>query len=224
MYVREHMSAPPVTVAATTSAAAAKRILDEKRFRHLPVVDGNGLLVGIVSDRDLRSLWPSGLDEAGAGAKLLARLEETPLEACMTRDPHYLTPGSTLDDALYVMEKMKFGALPVVDDGRKVVGIFAVPDLMKAYRHLFGLGEEGTAFLEVRDDGSEDLPGRIFAVLAAAGVPLVRYVRKAAGAEGESSIYLRLATYNIHGLKEELKKNGIACRDGSAGAQGRDHG
>jgi acetoin utilization protein AcuB len=95
---------------------------------------------------------------------------------------------------------------------------------MKAYRHLFGLGEGGTAFLEVCDDGSEELPGRIFAVLAAAGVPLVRYVRKTAGAEGEGAIYLRLSTYNIHSLKEELKKNGIACREGSPGDQGRDHG
>ena len=217
MYVREHMSAPPVTVSTTTSAAEAKRILDGKKFRHLPVVDGDGLLAGIVSDRDLRSLWPSGLEEAGEGEKVLARLEETPLEQCMTRDPQYLTPESTLDDALYVMERLKFGALPVVDEGRRVVGIFAVPDLMKAYRHLFGLGEEGTTFLEVRDDGSEELPGRIFAVLAGAGVPLVRYVRKPAGAEREGAIYLRLSTYNIHGLKEELKKNGIICRKGQVG-------
>lgn len=220
MYVREHMSAPPVTVAATTSAAEAKRILVERKFRHLPVVDGDGFLAGIVSDRDLRSLWPSGLEEAGEVEKVLARLEETPLSECMTKDPQFLSPESTLDDALYVMEKLKFGALPVVDERRRVVGIFAVPDLMKAYRHLFGLGEEGTTFLEVRDDGSEELPGRIFAVLAGAGVPLVRYVRKPGDGESEGAIYLRLSTYNIHGLKEELTKSGISCREGPVGGVG----
>ena len=76
------------------------------------------------------------------------RLENTPLSECMTKKPQFLDTASTLDDALFIMERLKIGALPVVNDGRRVVGVFSVQDLMKAYRRLFGLGEEGSAFLE----------------------------------------------------------------------------
>jgi acetoin utilization protein AcuB len=214
MYVKEHMSAPAVTVTAETTAAEAGRILAGKGFRHLPVVDDEGFLVGIFSDRDLRSLLPSGLEGEAGRKEVLSLIEKTALRHCMTKDPRYLESAATLDDALHIMEKTKIGALPVVDADRKVVGVFAVPDLMRAYRELFGIGEEGSAFLEIGDDGTDDLPGRIFAVLAAAGVPLLRYVRRQRGESGAGAVYLRVSTYNIHALKEALAGQGIVCRQG----------
>lgn len=53
MFVRECMSSPAVTIKPDTPLQDALNLMHEHRFRRLPVVDGKGRLVGIVSERDL---------------------------------------------------------------------------------------------------------------------------------------------------------------------------
>ena len=53
MIVRNHMSTPPITVSPDTDFKVAMGLLQRHRIRRLPVVDGSGLLAGIVAERDL---------------------------------------------------------------------------------------------------------------------------------------------------------------------------
>jgi CBS domain-containing protein len=115
MYVDRHMSSPAVTIGEDTTLADARSILEEHGFRHLPVIDGEGSLRGIVTDRDIRSALPSRIGGAVNDEALLQRLGGTPVKEIMTPAPHSLTLSSTLDDALFVLEREKIGALPVVD-------------------------------------------------------------------------------------------------------------
>jgi acetoin utilization protein AcuB len=70
----------------------------------------------------------------------------------MTRDCLSLSPSATLDDALLLFQSRKIGALPVINDEEKVVGMFTTADLMNAYRDLFGLGEKGSVLVSVEDN------------------------------------------------------------------------
>ena len=59
MFIHYHMTPEPVAVQPDETVAEAIEILEQHSFRHLPVVDEEGVLLGMVSDRDLRSALPS---------------------------------------------------------------------------------------------------------------------------------------------------------------------
>lgn len=220
------MSRPAVTVGEDRTLADARALLEEHGFRHLPVVDGEGRLAGIVTDRDIRSALPSRIGGIGSGGELPQRLGETPVREIMTPAPHSLTLTSTLDDALFILEREKIGALPVVDDGGRVSGVLSLQDLLRAYKELFGLGEPGTALLEIEDDGSPGLLSRVVRILEERKIPLSRLLR-VGGAPGEEAgvVYLRVSTYNTHALHAALGAAGVTWsldtpREGAADGKG----
>jgi acetoin utilization protein AcuB len=211
MYVVQHMSCPPVTVRPEDAIAKAREMLRSHHFRHLPIVDDGGLLVGMVTDRDLRSAYPSSMLDDSERRAALEKLAHTPVREIMTANPIALVPGATLDDALFLLDRHKVGALPVVDEQGRLTGIFSIRDLMKAYRDLFGLGERGSALIEVEDDGRRQTLTRIVQALESGNIPFTRLVRTAAG-EHEAVkrvIYIRVHTCNLHGVHTVLEEAGL---------------
>jgi acetoin utilization protein AcuB len=114
--LREIMSRRPVTVVPETPLAEARRLLAEHRIRRLPVVAGRRL-VGIVSDRDLRSA--SGRPDRTAVAEIMTRAVVT------------VTPRTRVDEAARIILSRRFGGLPVVD-GDELIGIVTETDLLRA--------------------------------------------------------------------------------------------
>ncbi len=211
MYVARHMSSPPITVNPNAPVPDVRELLRSHHFRHVPIVDDNGRLVGIVTDRDLRSAYPSSVLDETQRQAALQRLTETPVSDIMTANPVTLRPQATLDDALYLLDRHKIGALPVVNEARTVVGMFSMRDLMRAYNKLFGLGEPGSALIEIEDDGQTSILTRIAQSLEEREIPFTRLVR-ATGEHtktGTNVIYLRVQTYNVHGVHVILKAAGL---------------
>jgi acetoin utilization protein AcuB len=130
MRVRDWMTEVRIAVAPETPAALAADLLRVHRVRHLPVVDRDDRVVGIVSDRDLRLNMPSPATSLSAPEVnfLLLRL---PVEQVMTAPVLTIGPDRPLRDAVTVMMDRKIGALPVTDDGR-LVGIITEFDLLRA--------------------------------------------------------------------------------------------
>ena len=207
MYLVQHMSSPPVTVQADAPIPAVQDILRSRHFRHMPVVDETGHLLGIVTDRDLRSAYPSSFLSDADRKAALDRLAETPVSAIMTCDSVSVPFTGTLDDALFLLDRHRVGALPVVNDKGIVVGMFSIRDLMRAYKKLFGLGERGSALIEIEDDGQPKLLTRIVQALEERKIPFTRLVRTTADETGTKRgvVYVRVHTYNIHGVREALR-------------------
>lgn len=130
MLVREFMHADPVTIAPDTPLLEAEWRMQEGGFRHLPIVDGEGRLLGIVSDRDLREAAPSD-------ATALSRQELTYLLSRLRVNEVMTTPvltaraGEPAETAAIRMRENKVGALPVIDDER-LVGIVTTADMLEA--------------------------------------------------------------------------------------------
>ena len=132
MYVRESMTPTPITITVQETLQGAMELMAMKRIRHLPVVDGTGKLIGMVTDRDLRRVAPSPLF-GGDAEKSAGQLESTSVERIMIKSPATVGPAVRLQDAMKLFVEKKYGALPVVD-GIKLVGIITPIDVMKRDR------------------------------------------------------------------------------------------
>jgi CBS domain-containing protein len=118
------MTVSPVVIASDRPLAEAHRLMRERGFRHLPVVD-DGRLVGLVSQRDLYLLETlSGVDPA----------TETVGEA-MSDDPYTVAPDARLEDVAARMAERKLGSALVVDRG-SVIGVFTTVDALRALAAL----------------------------------------------------------------------------------------
>jgi acetoin utilization protein AcuB len=208
MFITRHMTREPVTISPSTPLPEARDILAAGKFRHLPVVDGQGRLLGIVTDRDLRSALPSSFAKDTAQV-CLAEFESTPSSAIMSRPLFTLGPFSTLDDALIILDREGIGALPVLDEEQRVVGIFSIRDLMAAYRRIFGLGQRGSAMVMVEDDGRRKPLSRIAKVLEEHEIRFTRLIRTEADGEKPGGIYLRVSTMNINAVHHALEEAGF---------------
>jgi acetoin utilization protein AcuB len=130
MKVREWMTPNPFTLTEGDRVKAAVRHVLSAGIRHVPVLRGD-VLVGIVTDRDLRRALPSV--EAGASPeKYQAFMERTRLKDIMTVDPVTCTPDTDVVDAVEIFVERKFGAIPIVD-GDELVAILTQIDVMRAF-------------------------------------------------------------------------------------------
>ena len=127
MLVRELMTENPTSVIETDSIASALAVLERLDVRHVPVVDGSGALVGMISDRDIRCIvgpYPA------IDPELRVRLG-WPITRAMTGDVATVEADAEVTDAIDTMLEQKVGALPVIDADGDFVGIVSYVDLLR---------------------------------------------------------------------------------------------
>ena len=132
------MKHPVITVKPQDSARHAREVMEEHRINQLPVVV-DGCVVGIVTDRDLRDVFPSLFDLPGLSGRRHGKAgtdpATIPVEDVMTRKVLTLAPDAFLPDAARCLRRERIGAIPIVDAGR-LVGILTRSDLLDAYVEL----------------------------------------------------------------------------------------
>lgn len=118
--VRDAMTADPRTLLVGASVLTAARAMKEEDVGAIPVVDSDGVLRGMITDRDivLRVVAPGG-DPA-----------VTPVDAVATRSVSSASPDESLDKALEDMALWKVRRLPVLE-GDRVVGMLAQADVVQ---------------------------------------------------------------------------------------------
>jgi acetoin utilization protein AcuB len=138
MLVGRRMTKDPKTVSPDDTLSRAADMMRESRINHLPVVEG-GRLVGILSDTDLRNAslasGPMPAPEGPVGRD--RRVREV-----MKTEVWSLTPEDSVEDALLVITRKRFGALPVLS-GDRLVGIITKIDLLNAVTDVLNLDEVG---------------------------------------------------------------------------------
>jgi CBS domain-containing protein len=133
MVVEEIMSRNPFAVQVTETIGKVMAMLREADIRHLPVLEGD-TLVGIISDRDIRSYeLPAllDLDDPSRGRSLL----KTRVGDIMSSDVVTVNPETDVGEVIDLMIEQKIGAVPVVDpDSTELVGIVSYIDALRAAR------------------------------------------------------------------------------------------
>lgn len=135
MLAAQVMTEDPLWVGVETTTGEAVRKLLEAGVRHLPVLE-NSVVIGMLSDRDLRSGTSSLLDADDWPEELSKYLSE-PVQNLMTRPVQSVTPDSDLKDAVDLMLREHVGAVPVVDpESNRLVGIISYHDVLRAMSDL----------------------------------------------------------------------------------------
>lgn len=142
MLIENWMTKDVVTVTPETSMMKASKIMKEKGVSRLPVVDEKGVLVGIVSDRDVKDASPSKATTLDMH-ELYYLLSEIKTKDIMTKKVVTIRMGETVDTAAAIMLEHKIGGMPVIDQGSKVVGIVTDSDIFKVLVRITGVLEGG---------------------------------------------------------------------------------
>jgi predicted CoA-binding protein/predicted transcriptional regulator len=129
--VREHMSRNPASVKPEDGLKDAIWKMERGHFRHLPVVDGSGKLIGMLSDRDIRLIRPSLAFVNKEDA--MVQLWSLSVQQAAVFDPISVKPETTLREAAELMLRWHVGGLPVVDVQEKLVGIITYTDLLREF-------------------------------------------------------------------------------------------
>ncbi|HVR62708.1 MAG TPA: CBS domain-containing protein [Polyangia bacterium] len=131
-----HLMVPhPAVVFPHQPLLEAVALMTERGFRHVPVIDGEGHLVGMVSDRDVRTAIG---DPAEALRSERAEIDEMRVSSVMTTPAESIADDASLADTAERLAGGSISALPVVDRTGRVVGIVSYTDLVRALLDLAG--------------------------------------------------------------------------------------
>ncbi|KAL9658760.1 hypothetical protein ABK040_005915 [Willaertia magna] len=120
-----------VTVHPTTTLDKCLMEMVENDVRHLPVVDDNGKLVGIVSERDIRLVIGSPLIHKDMDIKKeIEEFSKQTASAIMTKSVFTVKGTDPIVEAAKIMRVSRVGALPIVDDQDQVIGILTRTDML----------------------------------------------------------------------------------------------
>ncbi|MBW1768943.1 MAG: CBS domain-containing protein [Deltaproteobacteria bacterium] len=161
MFIKNYMAANPITIDEDASVVRAAEIMKETGVHRFPVVDNNEL-VGMVTDRDLRSAAPSQVvsfdeQERKLFPELYDLLKKIKVGEIMKTDVISITSDRSVVKAADIMLKNHISGLPVVDSQKKLIGIITQSDIFKVLVDLSGI-KTGKITLGFR---LEDSPGSI---------------------------------------------------------------
>ena len=207
-FMRERINRNPVTIGPDASFYEARALIHDKGIRHLPVVDKNNSLIGIVTDRDIREAAPSDATLLSVQEihYLLGKLK---VSSFMTHKEKLITinPDTLIEEAVQLMHDHKIGCLPVLE-ANKLYGIFTETDALAHLVDVFGLKEKGTRISIALDDK----PGTMLEVLEVMknhNANVISIVSPSFLVEEKRIAALRIRTEDYKKIVDDLEKKGF---------------
>lgn len=145
MLISHWMTSAVITITPDRSMMKASKLMKDNNIHRLPVVDENGVLVGIITDHDVKEASPSKATTLDMH-ELYYLLSEIKAKDIMTKTVITVRKGDTIEKAAAIMMEKNIGGLPVVDDNRKVEGIITDKDVFKALIQTTGVLHGGVQF------------------------------------------------------------------------------
>jgi len=206
-YIKEYMQKNPITIGPEASFYEARAIIRDKGIRHLPVVDKNHHIVGLITDRDIREAAPSDATSLSVHELhyLLGKLKVSafmvPRDKVLT-----ITSDTIIEEAAQLMQQHKAGCLPVLE-GEKLIGIITETDILRNFVDLFGLNITGTRLTIAL----EDKPGQLYGILGVIKdlrVNIITVTNPTFKVQGKRLVVVRIETQDYQPIVNGLKKAG----------------
>jgi acetoin utilization protein AcuB len=210
MFVSRSMTHKVITVDQEASIFDAQELMAHNNIRHLPIVDQEQHLIGIVTDRDIRSALPYRFIDMSPDER--EKIAAVKVKDVMSKDPLSISPAYTIQDALLVIQNSKVGALPVVDDNNRLKGIISVRDLLRAFINVLGIGQPGTLLCVLMEEKVGQLKRIVDAIteenISFGSVLVARYWDK-----DKRAVFPYLLTQNVAHVKKKLQNLGFTLLD-----------
>ena len=142
MRVRDYMTTSVTTLPDDARLLDAALLIRRTGKRHVPILDSEGKVVGIISDRDVSRLAPSMLAQMTPDDYNRV-FEATPITKAMTKSPMSVSPDAPVAEAVALLYTKKIGALVAIEDG-KLVGILTVSDMLGLLNELLTSSQTST--------------------------------------------------------------------------------
>jgi acetoin utilization protein AcuB len=141
MIISDVMTKNPVSVHPDMSVTEVRALMDKEQIGHLPVLDKNNKLVGIITKKDMLKAGPSAATSLDMYeiSYLLSKLK---VDKIMVRTVHTVTENDVVEEAARIMADETIGCLPVMK-GDLLVGIITKTDLFHVFVKAFGARRPG---------------------------------------------------------------------------------
>lgn len=202
MIVEEIMRTEIATLTENDSIADALKIMNAKKIRHLPIIDENRKLVGLVTDRDIRDASPSIFDTEKFKEEM-----KNPVKVIMKTDVITGHPLDFVEEISAILYEHRIGCLPILKDD-KLVGIVTETDLLRTLVELTGANQPGSQ-IEVKVENKAGMLCDIATVIRnrRANIQSV-LVYQDKSDENYKILVIRVQTMNPLLLIDELEKAG----------------
>ncbi|MFN3200507.1 MAG: CBS domain-containing protein [Bradymonadia bacterium] len=134
MRISQYMTDKVITARATDGLRSTFFTMRRSEIRHMPVVDVDGSLIGLISDRDLRR--PNWVDEAPDVTHIYNLDDDMRVGDVMTERVQVVHTYDSIHKAIKLFLEHKYGALPVLNKENQLVGILSALDLLRAFDEL----------------------------------------------------------------------------------------
>jgi len=212
MFVSRSMTKKVVAIDKDANILEAREKMQEENIRHLPVVEDGNRLIGIVSDRDIRSALPHRSFEHFDYKKERERLLSLKVKDIMTVDPITVSPFYTIQDALLLIQQKRVGAFPVVDEKGRLKGIISVRDLLRAFINVLGIGEPGTLLCILVEEKVGQLK-RVVDAISEEGISLGSILVARYWDQNKRAVFPYLLSQNVAPIKRKLQNLGFTLLD-----------
>lgn len=206
-FMREKIRRNPITISPDANFFEARALIHDKGIRHLPVVDKDNYLIGIVTDRDIREAAPSDATLLSV-QELNYLLGKLKVASFMTPKEKLITihPDTLIEEAVKLMRDHKIGCLPVVE-GEKLYGIFTETDALDHLVDIFGLNQKGTRLTIALEDKPGTMLGAL-EIFKKYNINIISVVTPSFMVEGKRIAAIRLQTDDVTEVTKDLEKAG----------------
>lgn len=201
MLVKDRMTLNPVTAQPDTTHKQATELMREHNVHHLPIVEKNGKLIGIVVDEDLLSAQPSPATTLSI-YEIHSLLSKLQLKQIMQHPVRTVMPDCPLEEAARIMLNEGIGCLPVMENDQ-LVGIITDTDIFQTFVAILGGGAEGARFtLQLAD--KPGILAKVAQAVADAGGNIISVTTWHGRDSGEAYLTIKERGANFAQLKQTL--------------------
>ena len=193
MKVKTWMSRDVVTISPEATLQDAIGLMKKHSIRHIPVVE-DGELVGWVSEGDIR------------GAYLASLIEDIRVRDVMIKEPITISPEADLEEAAEVLYRHGIGGIPVVE-GRQVVGVVTVTDIMAAFIQIMGILKESCR-LDVILGGKPKAFEHVSQIIRRHGGEIISVGISGPEDKSKRVYFLRLTKCDVRSIAQEVERAG----------------
>lgn len=201
MIVEEVMNKKLKTLTRENTIAEAIELMKSNKIRHIPIVDSNNRLIGILSDRDVRDASPSILIDKDKSQYNIR------VDSIMTTNIITGTPLDFVEDVAAIFYEFKISCLPILS-GDQLVGIITESDLLRTFMKITGSAEP-SSHIELRLSHRPGSLSEIIQIFQKRNLNITNVLLYPGNDPDYKRLVLRTQVMNTDDVVDELQKEGF---------------